>query len=377
MAADAEGPLAGSARQARVETAKGLLAAGRWDAAATSFEALAREASAARELPLARECWSAAGDALRRDDRPARAARALQAALDLSERGDPRRGLAGAALASVLIEAGEAVPAEIQVREALAEARDPGLRIVLLDLLLGALVLLGRAPEGQGPFSELKGLVAALPPAAGALGRASLAFREAAFLRLAGDLDGAERLLTEVEAAMGGRKETAGAAAAAAGDLGELALAAGDGEAASEHLERSARGWTAAGRRAGLYRCEAGLLRAALARGETPLGRALDGPVTFAHERGMPLLEAELRLTRGLVRAAAGVRGAEDDLDRSVQLAERAHAALLEGRARLLRRRAGYLKDDLARTRDLLKTDAIWSAAAARPQAGEERGGPW
>ena len=369
--------MAGPNRQARVETAQGLVAAGRWDAAGASFEALAREAAAGGERALARDWWANAGDAFRRDDRPARAARALQATLDLSERGDPRRGLAGAALAAVLIEAGEAVPAEIQVREALAEARDPGLRIVLLDLLLGALVMLGRAPEARGPFAELKGLVAALSPAGGGLGRAALGFREASFARLSGDLDGAERALIEVERAMSARSETVGAPPPPAGDMGEMPLAAGDGKPAHEHFERAGRAWTAAGRRAGLYRCEAGLIRSALARGETPLGRALEEPVRFAHERGMPLLEAELRLTRGLARAAAGVRGAEEDLDRAIGLAEKASAALLEGRARLLRRRAGFLRDDLARTRTLLQTDAIWSAAAARPQAGEQRGGPW
>lgn len=369
--------MAGPNRQARVETAQGLAAAGRWDAAGASFEALAREAAAGQERALARDWWAAAGDAFRRDDRPARAARALQATLDLSERADPRRGLAGASLAAVLMEAGEAVPAEIQVREALAEAREPGLRIVLLDLLIGALVMLGRAPEGRGPLAELKGLVAALSPAGGALGRAALGFREASYARLSGDLAGAETLLAEVEQVMRARPETVGAAAAAASDRGELALAAGDGEAAAEHFDRAGRAWTSAGRRAGLYRCEAGLIRAALARGETPLGRALEGPVRFAHERGMPLLEAELRLTRGLARAAAGVRGAEEDLDRAIGLAERGSAALLEGRARLLRRRAGFLRSDLERTRALLQTDAVWSAAAAAPQAGESRAGPW
>lgn len=350
--------------------------AGHWGEAGEAFEALARAAGEVRRREEARERWAQAGDAFRRDDRPARAARALRAALDLADGADPRRALAVAGLGSALIDAGEPVPAEILVREALAGAREPAVRVLLLDVLLGALVVLGRVEEAEGPLLELEATVGALPPAARPLAELTVDFRRAARHRLRGELAPAARLLTAVEARMAVRKETTGAAAAAAAELGELRLAAGDGDGARAALDRAARAWTAAGRRAGLYRCEAALLRAALASGDLPIARALDGPVTYARERGMPLLEAELRLARGAARARALQRGGEEDLDLAVGLAERAGAALLEGRARMIRRRCGFLRDDLARTRELLRGDALWSKEAAAAQPGEARA-PW
>ncbi len=366
---------AGGGRDRGLAGALALAEAGRWGEAAERFEALAREAGEARRLEEARERWAQAGDAFRRDDRPARSARALKAAFDLVDPTDPRRAHAAAGLAAALIDAGEPVPAEILARETLASARELGPRLLLVDVLLGSLVLLGRAPEAEGPLLELTALVAALPPAARPLADATLAFRRAARHRLRGELDQAEALLLDVEARMALRKETTGAAAAAAAELGEIRNLRCEDDAGAEATARAARAWTAAGRRAGLYRCEAALIRAALTRGETPMARALDGPITYARERGMPLLEAELRIARGAARARALLRGGEEDLDQAVLLAERASAVLLEGRARLTRRRSGFLRDDLARTRACLETDAVWSRVAALPQIGEA--GPW
>lgn len=367
------GGAVGGGADRRLGSALALAQAGRWAEAGERFEALAREA---RDRAEARERWAQAGDAYRRDDRPARAARALKAAVDLADSQDARRSLAVAGLAGVLVEAGEPAPAEILLREALPAEPTPTARLLLLDGLLGVLVVLGRVDEAEGPLVELGVLVEAVPPAARPLAEVTRDFRRAARHRLRGELAVAASLLSSVEARMSARPETLGAAAAAASELGELRLAQGDGEGAYDAVERAGRLWTTAGRRAGLYRGEAALIRAALARGETPMARALDQPVSYAHERGMPLLEAELRLARGAARARALIRGGEEDLDLAVGLAERAGAALLEGRARLLRRRAGFLRDDLARTRQLLAGDALWSAEAARPQRGEDRA-PW
>lgn len=358
----------------RLERARALGAEGRWEPAAALFEAEAREA---RDRGLARRAWAGAGDALRRDDRPARAARCLRAALDLSDRGDAGRGVLRASLASVLIDAGEPIPAEILLREAMPEATDAPGRLILLDLLLGALVVLGRVDEADGPLEELASVVAALPRDIGPLAAATLDFRRAVQHRLRGEAAQAERRLGAALAAMEGQRATVGAAAAAASERAELALLAGNGAEAAARFDHAARLWTAAGRRAGLYRCEAGLVRAALADGQTPLASGLERPIQYSRERGLPLLEAELRIARGAARAAAHVRGAEEDMDHAVRLAERASALLLEGRARLYRRRCGFLRNDLERTRLCLAGDAVWRAEADKPQVGEQRGGVW
>lgn len=372
--------MAGGARGSRGEQGLGAALAsaeaGRWGEAAERFEALARASGEARDRVAARQRWAKAGDAYRRDDRPAKAARALKAALDLSEPADPGRGHLVAGLASVLIDAGEPIPAEILAREALPATRELGPRLLLLDVLLGTLCMLGRADEADGPLAELSALAGALPEGARTFGELTVDFRRGLRHRLRGELPAAEALYLSVEARMALHKETLGAAAAAASELGEIRMLQGDVDGAREALERASRGWTTAGRRAGLYRCEAALVRCGLARGELVLSRALDGPIAYARERAMPLLEAELRLARGSARARARQRGAEEDLDQAVMLAERAGAALLEGRARLNRRRCGFLRDDLVRTRACLRTDRVWSAVAESPQIGEDRG-PW
>lgn len=345
----------------RYRTAAALSAQGRYAEAAALAEELAREAHRRSEVEAARRAWILAGDALRRDDRPAHAARALKAAEDLAPRGAPGRLMARASLAAVLMDAGEPVPAEILLRELLPEATEPGARVVVLDLLLGALFVLGRLDDAEGPFAELTHLVASLGPAA-EIARATLSFRAASRHRLRGELDAAEAALLAVGDATEQRKETLGPAAVASAERGEVALARGDGVTAWACFDHAARLWTAVGRRAGLYRAEAGLIRSALARGETPLGTSLNSPIDYAKDRGMPLLEAELRLARGAARHRARVRGAEEDLDLAVGLCERAAADLLEGRARLQRRRAGFLRDDVERTRHCLRGDRVWLA---------------
>lgn len=350
-----------SSDESRLQRAAEMGAKGRWAEAAALFEEIARDATRRGQRDLARRAWTGAGDALRRDDRPAHAARALKAAEDLAVRGEPGRLMARATLAAVLVDAGEPVPAEILLRELLPEASEPGARVVVLDMLLGILLLLGRTDDAEGPYAELAALVGGLGPAA-ELARATLAFRTATRHRLRGELDAADRVLLAVGDTMETRRETVGAAAVALGERGEVALAAGDGAAAWIFFDHAAKLWTATGRRAGLYRAEAGLVRAALARGETPLATRLNSPIDYAKERGMVLLEAELRLARGAARANAHVSGGEEDLDLAVAICERASADLLEGRARLIRRRCGFLRNDTERTRHCLRGDRVWLA---------------
>ena len=104
-------------------------------------------------------------------------------------------------------------------------------------------------------------------------------------------------------------------------------------------------------------------MRGSQARGETPLGTGLNGAIEYARDRGMPLLEAELRLARGAARAHANVRGGEEDMDLAVGIAEKTEALVMEGRARVMRRKAGFLRNDLERTRLCLAGDRVWLAA--------------
>ena len=344
---------------AKEEEARRLAAAGRWEEAAPLFEQAAKAASARRDRVGASTLWTLAGDALRRDDRPVRAALALRTGLDLLAARDPalasRRATLRAELAGVLVEAGEVEAAISLAREGLAAPIPPSTRTLLLDTLAGALLAGGRLEECAGIVVELEQVA---PPAA----RPAIWFRRAALARLADQLDEADGLLSQVDAALARWPAAAAARAGARAERAEIALLRGDFDAAEAGFREAAEGFTQAGRRAGLFRAEGGLVRVAIGRSQLALGAALSGPIRYAEERGLTLLEAELRMSRGRARARACQSGAEEDLDRAVALAEGAGALLLEGRARAWRRASGFQRGaaDLARTRLCLAPDRAW-----------------
>ena len=111
----------------------------------------------------------------------------------------------------------------------------------------------------------------------------------------------------------------------------------------------------------GVFRAEAAEVRCQVALGQRPLGANLSEPIAYAQERGLPLLEAELRMARGMARTRATVTGADEDFTRGISLAEDAGARLLEGRLRVQRRLSGILRDDLERTSWCLAPDTPWS----------------
>jgi hypothetical protein len=159
--------------------------------------------------------------------------------------------------------------------------------------------------------------------------------------------------------------QTAGPEGAAWAELGELdvlraAFAADPGpllERAVQRFERSAACWTKAGRRAGLFRAEAWAARAKALAGETVVAPGIDRAIGYASERGMPMLEADLRACRAVVRGDA------DDLLHAIDLLP--EAPLARGRARVLRVELGADADlELALTE--LAHDAPWGARALR-----------
>jgi len=342
----------------QLREARAAAQAGDWSRAGSLYAVVATSAAQAGERDLSQQSWAQAGDALRREDRPAAAAKALRQALDLLSPSDPaaatRRGAAAAQLAGVLVDAGELIAARDLVRIELARPQSPGSRTLLQDTLAGTLLALGERVEAEGLIAAL---AADVPPGA----RIAVAFREAALHRLSGRLSVADAQLASVVEATADVPAAVGAWSAAVSERAEICLLRGDPAGAETAFSAARAGWTRAGRRAGVFRAEAGLLRTGLARGGTPLAVGLREPVAYAVERGLPLLEAELRLARGACRAAAGVQGAADDFAAAIGAAEHAGARLLEGRLRLTRRRWGIRMADDERTAWCLAPDVPWA----------------
>jgi tetratricopeptide (TPR) repeat protein len=348
----------------RVADARAHAEAGRWSDAAALYASLADEAVAGGDADVAAQCLALGGDALRRDDRPAAAARLLRRSLDLGGevRADgllsPRRLAAEVELAGTLIDAGYLADAVAMLRVAVAGAATENGRTLALDALISALVPMGRIAEAKGVLLELS---AVAPPGA----RIAVAFRQALMLRLDGHLAAAGAAWRQVLDNLPESDALAGPRAAAWGGLGELALLQGDGGEAERCFAAASAMWTLAGRRSGVFRAAAGSLRASLLSGARVLPHTLDGPIRFAEERQSVFLEIELRLARGQARARNTQSGADTDLDRAVHLAHEASALLLEGQARVVRRAAGFRWDDLARARFCLADDRVWLARVA------------
>ncbi len=293
----------------------------------------------------------AAGDALRRADRPARATRMLQRAVDLAADPD-RRANARMLLAGVLADAGQLAAATDVARQLLASLRQPQARVLAHDILASTLLAQGRIAEARGAIEAIAAEAPTLP---------ALPFRRAALARLDGLLDEADALLAQVLATAPTTAAWRGPRAAAVMERAELALLQDHADEAIAGFGAALAAWGSVGRRAGAFRAEAGRVRATVAAGRACLPAVLDGPVAYAADRGLPVLEAELRLARGQARATAGLPGGADDLDQAVGLAAEAGAQLHEGRARHLRRRHGRPADDLARLRRCLAADRVWA----------------
>lgn len=306
---------------------------GRWSEAAALYAQIADEADDDEGVRL--QALLLAGDALRRDDRPGPAARLLHDAAGLAV-GGPLESPTLAQLAGVLHLAGALPAARDIADQAVAVARTGGAQALALDTLLGVLSALGDFEAFEARFADFRGVAPA----------GAVRFREAGSLRRRADLDGADAAYADAVDAVAGEAAAAGAAAAAMMGRAEVALFRGDPAAARERYDEAGRLWSAAGRREGLFRSEAGLLRAALLAGETPLPRVLDRLIRFAEERQLLLLEAHLRIVRGAARVRADLPGGDADLCAAIAQARQASARPLESRARLVRLRLGATDED-------------------------------
>jgi hypothetical protein len=335
---------------------------GRWEEAGARWAAIVEKARRVRETATVRDAAVRAADAYRRDDRPAAAAKMLTLAREAG-RDDATDA---AQLSAVLLDAGEVTAAADIAEAALARAADdPVKETIALDTLLGMRLTQGRVDDARGLLDRLAAL--GLPGA-----EMSRRFRVAQVDRLDGLVARAEAGWEVLAAELGRYPAAAGPEGATWAELGEIDLlraAFAESPAAlcaraAERFERAGACWAKAGRRAGAFRAEAWAARARAVAGETVLPASIDRAITYADERGMPLLAADLLACRAVV-----TRTPDDLLHAIDRLAE---APLARGRARVLRAELGGAAD-LDAALGELASDGPWTARALRA-VGRARG---
>jgi hypothetical protein len=337
--------------------AEELTQVGRWADAAARYAALAERAKRVMDRREQRDAAALAADAYRRDDRPAAAAKMLLLARDAG-RDDPTDS---AQLAAVLLDAGQ-IDAAADIAEAalVKAAGEPVGTTLALDTLTGLCLTRGAVDAARAHLDRLAAI--ALPGS-----ELSRRFRAAQIDRLDGLVGAAETAWAALAQELEPHAQAAGPAGAAWSELGELDLlraAFAEGEArdaacerAVGHFGRAQAAWGRAGRRAGVFRAEAWAARARAVTGAIVVAPGIDRAIAYAVDRGLPLLEADLRACRAVVH------GAPDELLHAIdRLAE---APLARGRARVLRAELGA-EADLETALTELAADGPWRARALR-----------
>lgn len=301
---------------------------GRWEEAGARWWALAQRCRAEDLTARGQDAASRATDAFRRDDRPAAAVDALRLAWALGQRS--ARDLVE--LSAVLLDAGQAVAAEVAARSAAELAKGPAEGALVLDALFNVLL-------ARGLVAEAAALHARSPRAEDPEQVLAHRFQAARLARLDGLLHAAEashaavaERLTPYPAAAAGLAVVYDAQAEVALTRAALARIAGrDPERwllrAEALLDEGATAWQRARRRAGRHGNE--VWRAAhawLAEGDEALG-PIDQALSYAAERGLPTATAEWAGVR------AGITGDPVDLSRALAAATECPPA--RGRARL------------------------------------------
>ena len=329
-----------------------------WSTLATIWEGVLEVAVTDNNADLAREASIRVADALRRDDRPAATLKALKRSLDLVEQ-PALRALQEVQLVGALMDAGYLEVAEQLGRERVAACEAGPVRTIALDTLAGVLM-------ARGDVIGLKGVVHRLRDEAKGPAAISARFRAAQVARLDGHIGEAAEELGAVAQSLASMKGGHGGEAAAWSELAELCLLRGDSDEALGFFDRAAHAWSKAGRRVGVFTVEAGRSMAAVANGATTfLPGLLDEPVTYAEERGMPLLESRLRLARGLCRHLSGSTVAMVDVQAAMLLADTAGAPFLAGRIRYEGWRHGLLDvEQLRKAVEQLTGNQPWYARA-------------
>ncbi len=351
--------------------AEELARQGRWEAAGARYAAIVEKARRVRDTQAVREAAALAADAWRRDDRPAAAAKMLLLAREAG-RDEPSDS---PQLAAVLLDAGQVEAAADIAEAALLKATtptrsapdgDPVATTLALDTLVGLDLTRGRVDAARDHLDRLAAV--ALPGS-----ELSRRFRSAQVDRLDGLVAAAESTWLALAAELEPHPQAAGPAGAAWSELGEIDLLraahfADDPtphcERAIERFDRALAAWTRAGRRAGVFRAEAWTARAHALAGTMVVAPGLDRAIDYAIDRGMPLLEADLRACRAVVN--------HDPDDLRHALDRLAEAPLARGRVRVLTAELGGVADlELALAE--LAPDGPWRARAMRA-LGRQRG---
>lgn len=310
-----------------VARAESLARGKAWGKAAIHYARAASAAMEIDELEVARRAWGAAGEAWRRDDDLSNAAKALRMALSLPTGDAESAALDRIRLAGVLGELGNPDAAQQLCHDALQTVPAPSrVREMVLDSTIGVLL-------GYPDKEAARPLVDQLSSADGD-SRFAGVFRRGQLARLDGDLDAALDCFEEVATAFAGRSEAAAGVAAARSEQAEVHLLRGYTAPAVEAYEIGMALHREAGRRALMYRSEAGRVRAMSEAGIWALTDTLDLGISFAIDRGMALLETDLRIARGMAAADSDMASARLDFDVAVSIAERCLSGLRAGRAR-------------------------------------------
>lgn len=355
--------------------AEELARLGRWEDAAPRYAALAERGRRVMDRRKQRDAAALAADAYRRDDRPAAAAKMLLLARDAGR----DEAADSAQLAAVLLDAGQIEAAHDIALAALEKASskdaaaapggggaasggDPVGTTLALDTLVGLSLSRGQVDLARGYLDRLAAL--GLPGS-----DLSRRFRAAQVDRLDGLVNTAEQAWITIAAELEPHPQAAGPAGATWSELGEIDLLRAAHcedrseesdffcERAVERFDLALACWTRAGRRSGVFRAEAWAARARAVAGEMVVAPGIDRAIAYAVERGLPLLEADLRACRAVVR--------QDPDDLLLALERLGEAPLARGRVRvLIAELGGHTNLELALAE--LAPDGPWRARAMR-----------
>lgn len=353
-------------QQSLVQRASSEVRTKNWEDAAGAYADLATSMEHEGRREEAHGAWAAAADAAYRGDRPLLAVRHLLRALELA----PDQPFLGAMrriqLASAFMELGDPESAAGFLDDAATdlEDRDAGeltrkLHVLLLDTRLGLMLMTGLSDRAAEVLEVLQEEIRE--------GEEAVTwFRAGQIQRIRGHFPQAVESLSACVFRCRGDDRYDGPLGAALLEMAEVAILCGHQADAIGILNEAEQAWTRAGRRSGVFRVEAARMRALARSGACDmLPSGLTRAIEFAQEREMKVLEAELRLARGLCLLVKQPGGADEDLGTGLLLARHAAMPHLAGRFRLaLHGRPGGRLNALEQARLELEENAPWSARA-------------